>query len=85
VNRTTILGGDDISATIAAASIVAKVACDRIMDELHAAYPQYGFDSNRGYWSLAHIDALGRYGLTPAHRLNDGTRPYLDVPRLYRS
>jgi ribonuclease HII len=81
----TILGGDGISATIAAASIVAKVACDRIMDELHTAYPEYGFDSNRGYCSPAHSDALGGYGLTPAHRLNRGTRPYLDVPRFYPS
>jgi ribonuclease HII len=55
-----IARGDASSASIAAASIIAKVTRDRIMDELHATYPQYGFDRNRGYGTPAHIDALSR-------------------------
>ena len=80
----TIVGGDASSASIAAASIIAKVTCDRLMEELHATYPQYGFDSNHGYWSPAHVDALSRCGVTPVHRLNKGTKRWLRVPPLHR-
>jgi ribonuclease HII len=80
-----IVRGDTISASIAAASIVAKVTRDRLMEELHAVYREYVFDRNRGYWSPAHVDALSRHGLTPAHRINRGTKRWLHVPRRYRS
>jgi ribonuclease HII len=79
-----IVRGDASSASIAAASIIAKVTRDRVMEELHATYPQYGFDRNRGYWSPAHMDALSRCGLTPVHRLNKGTKRWLRVPPLHR-
>lgn len=72
-----IVGGDGNSASIASASIVAKVTRDRLMDELHARYPQYGFNRNRGYWSSGHVNALNRYGLCLAHRLNKATRRWL--------
>jgi ribonuclease HII len=79
-----IVRGDASSASIAAASIIAKVTRDRVMEELHATYPQYGFDRNRGYWSPAHMDALSRGGLMPVHRLNKGTKRWLGVPPLHR-
>jgi Ribonuclease HII/Metallo-beta-lactamase superfamily len=79
-----IVRGDASSASIAAASIIAKATRDRVMEELHATYPQCGFDRNRGYWSPAHMDALGRCGLTPVHRLNKGTKRWLGVPPLHR-
>lgn len=63
-----IIGGDALSASIAAASIVAKVTRDALMKELHQIYPQYGFDQNKGYASAAHCDALREYGPTPVHR-----------------
>jgi ribonuclease HII len=71
--------GDDLSVSIAAASILAKVTCDRIMDELHLRYPEYGFDRNRGYGTPLHREALGRWGLTSAHRLNRGTKKWASV------
>jgi ribonuclease HII len=75
-----VVRGDASSASIAAASIIAQVTHDSLMDELHATYPKYGFDRNRGYRSPAHIDALSRYGLAPVHRLNKATRQWLHVP-----
>ncbi|MFN3829386.1 MAG: ribonuclease HII [Tepidimonas ignava] len=63
-----VVRGDATVAAIAAASIVAKVTRDRLMDALHAAYPQYGFDRHRGYGTAAHLAALRRLGATPAHR-----------------
>ncbi|HED24062.1 MAG TPA: ribonuclease HII [Firmicutes bacterium] len=61
-------GGDRRSLSIAAASIVAKVARDRVMLELHRQYPSYGFDRNMGYGTEEHRSALRRYGPCPAHR-----------------
>ena len=63
-----IVGGDDLSVTIAAASIVAKVTCDRIMAAYAQEYPGYGFAENKGYGSAAHEDALNRMGPSPIHR-----------------
>ena len=60
--------GDAKSYTIGAASIVAKVYRDNIMKEYAALYPQYGFETNAGYGSRAHIEAIEKYGLTPIHR-----------------
>ncbi len=65
-----IIKGDAKSMSIAAASIVAKVERDAIMDEYAKIYPQYGFDSNKGYGSAQHISAIKEYGLTPIHRLS---------------
>ena len=65
-----VVGGDGKVATIACASIVAKVARDRRMVELDAAYPGYGFASNKGYGSASHIAAIRSLGLTPEHRVS---------------
>ena len=65
-----IVGGDGVCASIAAASIVAKVARDRMMHAYHAVYPKYGFDGHKGYGSAKHLDALRRYGPCPIHRFS---------------
>lgn len=67
-SQTTVVHGDRRSLSIAAASIVAKVTRDRIMDDLHRLYPAYGFDRHRGYGTRAHREAIARYGVTPVHR-----------------
>ncbi|MGR3467021.1 MAG: ribonuclease HII [Shimia sp.] len=63
-----VVKGDARSLSIAAASIVAKVRRDRVMDDLARAYPGYGWDTNRGYPSKAHLAALQHLGATPHHR-----------------
>ena len=65
---TAIVGGDGCEPAISAASIIAKVTRDRIMAELDAAYPGYGWATNQGYGVAAHADALNRLGATPYHR-----------------
>lgn len=68
----TVVKGDSTSLSIAAASIVAKVARDRIMIDLHAQFPDFGWDRNAGYPSPEHIAALKRLGATPHHRTSFG-------------
>ncbi len=63
-----IIGGDAIEPAIMAASILAKVARDRHMLDLHLRYPQYGFDRHKGYPSPAHRAALATHGPCPEHR-----------------
>jgi ribonuclease HII len=63
-----IIHGDALVASIAAASIVAKVARDTMMTEEHAAYPEYGFDSHKGYSTPDHKRALEDHGPCPIHR-----------------
>ncbi len=63
-----IIKGDAKSISIAAASIVAKVTRDRLMDEYDKKYPEYGFASNKGYGSAAHIEAIKKYGPCEIHR-----------------
>ena len=63
-----IIKGDAKSVSIAAASIVAKVTRDRMMEEYDKVFPEYGFASNKGYGSPDHIAALKKYGETPIHR-----------------
>jgi len=60
--------GDARSASIAAASIVAKVTRDGLMERYHACYPVYGFDRHKGYPTRAHRDAVKRHGCCPIHR-----------------
>lgn len=67
-NVKTVVKGDATSASIAAASILAKVARDRYMDELAKQYPQYGFEKHKGYGTKAHYEAVDKYGLCPIHR-----------------
>lgn len=63
-----LVGGDRRSAAIAAASIVAKVTRDRLMDDLHRADSRYGFDQHKGYATAAHLAAVGQHGYSDAHR-----------------
>ena len=63
-----VIGGDALSYSIGAASIIAKVYRDKMMDEYAKEYPQYAFDSNKGYGTAAHIQAIKEYGLCPIHR-----------------
>jgi ribonuclease HII len=63
-----VVQGDATVPAISAASILAKVARDADMLELHAAYPEYGFDRHKGYGTALHLSALQRLGVTPAHR-----------------
>lgn len=67
-NSRSIVHGDALSASIAAASIIAKVTRDRLTEKWHEEFPQYGFDHNRGYGTKAHIDAIKKFGFTPLHR-----------------
>jgi ribonuclease HII len=62
--------GDAVTASVAAASIVAKVTRDKIMDRLHRRYPEFGFDHNRGYGTPDHLEVLDRLGPTPSHRFS---------------
>lgn len=66
--QTPIIGGDALCASIAAASILAKVTRDSIMDSFHKIYPQYGFDRHKGYCTPEHLEALSTYGPCPIHR-----------------
>lgn len=63
-----LVGGDALDPAIMAASILAKVARDRRMLELHARWPHYGFDRHKGYPSPHHLEALKRHGPCPEHR-----------------
>jgi ribonuclease HII len=63
-----VIKGDTKSLTIAAASIVAKVSRDRIMDGYHTLYPEYGFDAHKGYGTKQHLEALKRHGASAVHR-----------------
>jgi ribonuclease HII len=63
-----IIGGDDRSLSIAAASILAKVFRDKWMKELHKQYPYYSWDTNVGYPTQAHFTGLAKYGITEHHR-----------------
>lgn len=65
-----IIKGDAKSASIAAASIIAKVSRDRLMDEYDKKYPQYGFAGHKGYGTAQHIEAIRKYGPCPIHRLS---------------
>lgn len=66
--QTSIIHGDALSASIAAASIVAKVERDRMIREWDAVYPEYGLASNKGYYTRKHAKALREFGPTPMHR-----------------
>lgn len=68
IRQVPIIKGDAKSVSIAAASIVAKVTRDRLMEQYAQVYPEYGFEQNKGYGAAAHIEALKKYGPTPIHR-----------------
>jgi ribonuclease HII len=62
--------GDVVTVSVAAASVVAKVTRDRTMDRYHRRFPEYGFNTNRGYGTQGHWEALWRLGPSPIHRLS---------------
>ena len=68
IPSTSIIKGDLNSITIAAASVIAKVTRDRMMEELDAIYPMYGFKDNAGYPTKRHIEAIEEYGIIEEHR-----------------
>ena len=63
-----VIHGDALSYSIGAASIIAKVYRDHMMDEFAKTYPQYGFEKNKGYGTAAHIQGIKEHGLCPIHR-----------------
>ena len=65
----TVIKGDSLSLSIGAASVIAKVYRDRLMKKYHDEYPHYGWDTNSGYGTIAHMQGLAEFGLTPHHRL----------------
>ncbi|MBN2032395.1 MAG: ribonuclease HII [Deltaproteobacteria bacterium] len=64
-----LVGGDRLSLSVSAASVVAKVYRDRIMRSYHAMYPQYGFLENKGYGTTRHLAAIKAHGACPIHRM----------------
>jgi ribonuclease HII len=62
--------GDAVTASVAAASVMAKVTRDRMMDRYHRRFPQYGFNHHRGYGTAGHRAAIAEFGPTPIHRLS---------------
>ena len=68
IPSTSIIKGDLKSITISAASVIAKVTRDRMMDELDLKYPMYGFSKNAGYPTKMHVEAIEKYGIINEHR-----------------
>lgn len=75
-----LVGGDHLSLSIAAASVIAKVSRDRLMLELHRAHPEYAFDAHKGYATAQHLEALRRHGPTPAYRRTFAHVAQMDLP-----
>jgi len=69
IHQKTIKKGDSLSQSIAAASIIAKVTRDRIMEEFDRRYPEYGFAGHKGYGSASHLAAIAEFSPCPIHRL----------------
>jgi len=73
-----IAKGDSLSISIAAASIIAKVTRDRLMESYHDYYPQFGFSQHKGYPTKAHKEAIRKFGFSPIHRKSfRGVKEYL--------
>lgn len=68
VRNICVVGGDGLSASVAAASVLAKVTRDRLMIELDREYPQYGFFKHKGYGTKLHYEMIRKYGPSPVHR-----------------
>ena len=68
IPSTSIIKGDMKSISISAASVIAKVTRDRMMDELHEKYPMYNFKKNKGYPTKEHVEAIEKYGIINEHR-----------------
>jgi ribonuclease HII len=79
--QTTVVQGDRRAKPISAASIVAKVARDRLMRQWHEAYPEYGFSEHKGYGTKSHLAAIALHGPTPLHRKTfRGVREHVASP-----
>lgn len=75
-----LIKGESRSASIAAASIIAKTHRDQLLCELHEQYPQYNFAQHKGYPTREHRNAIKKYGICPAHRLTfKGVKEYVDT------
>ena len=68
IPQETIIKGDSLSVSVAAASIIAKVSRDQLMDRYHVSYPQYNFVKNKGYGTKEHREAVKKYGRCKIHR-----------------
>ncbi len=68
IPQTALVGGDGLSFSIAAASVIAKVTRDRLMIELDAAHPEYAFAQHKGYGTALHLERLKKHGPCPLHR-----------------
>lgn len=77
IPSTSIIKGDSLSISIAAASVIAKVTRDRMMEKLDEKYPMYGFKKNKGYPTKEHFAALKKYGIIDEHRRS--YKPVMDV------
>ena len=78
-----VVGGDALSISIAAASIVAKVTRDRLMERYDQEFPEFGFGRHKGYPTAAHREAIRKYGCCAIHRTSfKGVREYIVQPRL---
>lgn len=79
ISHTSIIKGDAKSLSIAAASVIAKVTRDRMMDELDREYPMYNYKNNKGYPTKEHIEAINEYGIIDGYRKTFGpVRDYLN-------
>ncbi len=70
IDQEYVIKGDEKSMSIAAASIIAKVTRDYIMEDLHNIFPMYGWDTNKGYGTRKHRDAIQKYGPSAYHRMS---------------
>ena len=70
IPQKSIIKGDSLSVSIAAASIIAKVTRDRLIEEMDSIYPEYGFKKHKGYGTKEHIDAIKKFGICPIHRVS---------------
>jgi len=79
VSYSTIIKGDSLSYSIAAASIVAKVTRDRIMQKYDQEYPQYGFSQHKGYATQSHLNAIEQFGFCSIHRRSFHPKRFTDL------
>jgi len=70
IPKESVIGGDALVLSIAAASIIAKVTRDALMIGYHARFPEYGFDRHKGYGTRAHLEAIEKWGPSPIHRMS---------------
>ncbi|HPU41627.1 MAG TPA: ribonuclease HII [Acetivibrio clariflavus] len=70
IPQKSIVKGDSLSISIAAASIITKVTRDRLLEEMDSIYPEYGFKKHKGYGTKEHIEAIRKFGICPIHRIS---------------